>query len=113
MLNFAKVAAASDGAKIRAYLTKDAPEPETLTVSGVSPNGRDLETGEKLTHYYECRSGLILALRCTTVVAKIGGIGPTEALRQERPFPKEASNAPVRTGSQNSPRAIERRQSKK
>src|SRR5271166_6450900 len=55
MLNFAKVAANSDGAKIRAYLTQDAPEPETLTVTGVSPNGRDLETGEKLTHYYTGR----------------------------------------------------------
>ena len=55
MLNFAKVAATSDGSKIRAYLTQDAPEPETLTVTGVSPNRRDLETGEKLTHYYTGR----------------------------------------------------------
>ena len=52
MLNFAKVAASSDGSKIRAYLTQDAPEPETLSISGISPNGRDLDTGEKLTQYY-------------------------------------------------------------
>ena len=55
MLNFAKVAASSDGSKIRAYLTEDAPEPETLTVSGISPAGRNLDTGETLTNYYTGR----------------------------------------------------------
>jgi hypothetical protein len=52
MLNFAKVSAASDGALIRAYMTQDTPEPETLKVHGVAIDGRDLETGERLTAYY-------------------------------------------------------------
>ncbi len=55
MLNFAKVSAASDGALIRAYMTQDKPEPETLKVHGVSLAGRDLETGERLTAYYTGR----------------------------------------------------------
>jgi hypothetical protein len=55
MLNFRKVAAESDGAQIRAYLTEDKPEPETVEVRGVSADGRDLETGEKLTAYYTGR----------------------------------------------------------
>ena len=49
MLNFAKVSAASEGALIRAYMTQDKPEPETLKVRGVSIDGRDLETGERLS----------------------------------------------------------------
>jgi hypothetical protein len=52
MLNFAKVSAASDGALIRAYMTQDKPEPETLKVHGVAVDGSDLETGERLTAYY-------------------------------------------------------------
>jgi hypothetical protein len=52
MLNFAKVSAASDGALIRAYMTLDKLEPETLTVHRVAVDGRDLETGERLTAYY-------------------------------------------------------------
>ena len=40
MLNFAKVSAASEGALIRAYMTQDKPEPETLKVHGVSIDGR-------------------------------------------------------------------------
>ena len=54
MLNFAKVSAASKGALVRADMTQDAPEPEpeALTVRGVSTDGRDLETGERLTAYY-------------------------------------------------------------
>ena len=55
MLNFRKVAAESDGAQIRAYLTEDKPEPEALQIRGVSADGRDLETGEKLTAYYTGR----------------------------------------------------------
>ncbi len=57
MLNFAKVSAASKGALVRAYMTQDAPEPEpeALTVRGVSTDGRDLETGERLTAYYTGR----------------------------------------------------------
>jgi len=55
MLNFAKVSAASDGALIRAYMTQDKPEPETLKVQGVAIDGRDLETGERLTAYYTGR----------------------------------------------------------
>ena len=55
MLNFAKVSAASEGALIRAYMTQDKPEPETLKVHGVSIDGRDLETGERLTAYYTGR----------------------------------------------------------
>ncbi|MCW2318585.1 post-segregation antitoxin (ccd killing protein) [Rhodoblastus acidophilus] len=57
MLNFAKVAASSDGAKIRAYLTQDAPEPQhaSLTVAGVDPAGRNLDSGETLTNYYTGR----------------------------------------------------------
>lgn len=55
MLNFAKVAASSDGAKMRAYLTQEAPDPETLTVSGINPSGRDLDSGETLTNYYTGR----------------------------------------------------------
>jgi hypothetical protein len=55
MLNFAKVSAASDGALIRAYMTQDKPEPETLKVQGVAVDGRDLETGERLTAYYTGR----------------------------------------------------------
>ena len=51
MLNFAKVSASSDGALIRAYLTQDKPDPETLTVHGVAADGRDLETGERLRTY--------------------------------------------------------------
>jgi hypothetical protein len=55
MLNFAKVSAASDGALIRAYMTQDKPEPETLKVRGVAVDGRALETGERLTAYYTGR----------------------------------------------------------
>jgi hypothetical protein len=55
VLNFAKVSAASDGALIRAYMTQDKPEPETLKVHGVAADGRDLETGERLTAYYTGR----------------------------------------------------------
>jgi TrwC relaxase/AAA domain len=55
MLNFAKVSAASEGALIRAYMTQDKPEPETLKVHGVLIDGRDLETGERLTAYYTGR----------------------------------------------------------
>jgi len=57
MLNFAKVAASSDGAKIRAYLTQDAPEPQhaSLTVAGIDPAGRNLDSGETLTNYYTGR----------------------------------------------------------
>jgi TrwC relaxase len=55
MLNFAKVSAASDGALIRAYMTEDKPEPETLKVHGVALDGRDLETGARLTAYYTGR----------------------------------------------------------
>ena len=55
MLNFAKVSAASEGALIRAYMTQDKPEPETLKVHGVSIDGRNLETGERLTAYYTGR----------------------------------------------------------
>ncbi|WP_294542205.1 MobF family relaxase [uncultured Rhodoblastus sp.] len=55
MLNFAKVAANSEGSKIRAYLTQDKPEPETLTVSGIDPAGRNLDTGETLSNYYTGR----------------------------------------------------------
>jgi hypothetical protein len=40
MLNFAKVSAASEGALIRAYMTQDKPEPETLKVHGVAIDGR-------------------------------------------------------------------------
>jgi hypothetical protein len=54
MLNFAKVSA-SNGALIRAYTTQDKPEPETLKVHGVAVDGRDLETGERLTAYYTGR----------------------------------------------------------
>ena len=52
MLNFRKISAASDGAAIRAYMTQEAPEPESLKVHGVALDGRDLETGERLTAYY-------------------------------------------------------------
>jgi hypothetical protein len=57
VLNFAKVAASSDGAKIRAYLTQDATEPQhsSLTVAGIDPAGRNLESGETLTNYYTGR----------------------------------------------------------
>jgi hypothetical protein len=55
MLNFRKISAASDGAAIRAYMTQDQPEPETLKVHGVALDGRDLETGERLTAYYTGR----------------------------------------------------------
>src|ERR1700689_5006411 len=55
MLNFRKISAASDGAAIRAYMTQDAPEPESLKVHGVALDGRDLETGERLTAYYTGR----------------------------------------------------------
>ena len=55
MLNFAKVSAASEGALIRAYMTEDRPEPETLKVHGVALDGRDLETGARLAAYYTGR----------------------------------------------------------
>jgi hypothetical protein len=55
MLNFRKISAASDGAVIRAYMTQDEPEPEALAVHGVALDGRDLETGERLTAYYTGR----------------------------------------------------------
>src|SRR5208337_4504437 len=55
MLNFAKVSAASEGALIRAYMTQDKPEPQTLKVHGVAIDGRNLETGERLTAYYTGR----------------------------------------------------------
>jgi len=55
MLNFAKVSAASEGALIRAYMTQDRPEPETLKIHCVALDGRDLETGERLTAYYTGR----------------------------------------------------------
>src|SRR5580658_7701679 len=55
MLNFRKISAASDGAAIRAYMTQDQPEPESLKVRGVALDGRDLETGERLTAYYTGR----------------------------------------------------------
>jgi hypothetical protein len=55
MLNFRKISAASDGAAIRAYMTQDQPEPESLEVHGVAIDGRDLETGERLTAYYTGR----------------------------------------------------------
>src|SRR3984885_700376 len=55
MLNFRKISAASDGAAIRAYMTQEAPEPESLKVHGVALDGRDLETGERLTAYYTGR----------------------------------------------------------
>ena len=55
MLNFRKISAASDGAAIRAYMTQDQPEPESLKVHGVALDGRDLETGERLTAYYTGR----------------------------------------------------------
>jgi hypothetical protein len=56
MLNFCKVSAASDGAKIRDYMTQGKPEPEkTEPRAGVDPAGRLLEPGEKLTAYYTGR----------------------------------------------------------
>jgi TrwC relaxase/AAA domain len=55
MLNFRKISAASDGAAIRAYMTQDEPEPNSLEVHGVALDGRDLETGERLTAYYTGR----------------------------------------------------------
>jgi hypothetical protein len=55
VLNFRKISAASDGAAIRAYMTQDQPEPESLKVHGVALDGRDLETGERLTAYYTGR----------------------------------------------------------
>jgi hypothetical protein len=55
MLNFRKISAASDGAAIRAYMTQDQPEPDSLKVHGVALDGRDLETGERLTAYYTGR----------------------------------------------------------
>jgi hypothetical protein len=55
MLNFRKISAASDGAIVRAYMTQDQPEPESLKVHGVALDGRDLETGERLTAYYTGR----------------------------------------------------------
>jgi hypothetical protein len=55
MLNFRKISAASDGAAIRAYMTQDQPEPESLTVHGVALDGRALATGERLTAYYTGR----------------------------------------------------------
>ncbi|MBV9908444.1 MAG: conjugal transfer protein TraA, partial [Hyphomicrobiales bacterium] len=55
MLNFKKISAASDGADIRAYMTQDEPEPDSLEVRGVALDGRDLETGERLTAYYTGR----------------------------------------------------------
>jgi hypothetical protein len=55
VLNFRKISAASDGAAIRAYMTQEAPEPESLKVHGVALDGRDLETGERLTAYYTGR----------------------------------------------------------
>jgi hypothetical protein len=55
MLNFAKVSAASDGALIRAYMTQEKPEPDTLKVHGVAVDGRELETGARLTAYYTGR----------------------------------------------------------
>jgi hypothetical protein len=55
MLNFRKISAASDGAAIRAYMTQDEPEPDSLKVHGVAVDGRALETGERLTAYYTGR----------------------------------------------------------
>jgi hypothetical protein len=55
VLNFRKISAASDGAAIRAYMTQDQLEPESLKVHGVALDGRDLETGERLTAYYTGR----------------------------------------------------------
>ena len=49
MLNFRKVSAASDGAAVAGYMTEERPEPTTLAVHGVSIDGRDLETGGRLT----------------------------------------------------------------
>ena len=83
MLNFAKVAATSDGSKIRAYLTQDAPEPETLTVTGVSPNRRDLETGEKLTHYYTGR-GETATWRADTPAKVAAALGIKDPRRAPR-----------------------------
>ena len=55
MLNFKKISAASDGGDIRAYMTQVGPEPDSLEVHGVALDGRDLETGERLTAYYTGR----------------------------------------------------------
>jgi hypothetical protein len=55
MLNFRKISAASDGAAIRAYMTQEQPAPLSLEVHGVALDGRDLETGERLTAYYTGR----------------------------------------------------------
>jgi conjugative relaxase-like TrwC/TraI family protein len=52
-MNFRKVAADSDGAEIRRYLTQGAPQQEP--VSAIDRAGRQLETGERLTEYYTGR----------------------------------------------------------
>ena len=53
MMNFRKVAAGSDGAEIRRYLTQGASQREP--VSAIDRAGRQLEPGERLTEYYTGR----------------------------------------------------------
>ncbi|MDE1905045.1 MAG: relaxase domain-containing protein [Rhodospirillales bacterium] len=57
MMNFRKISAASKGALILRYFTENKPEAGAQATTGVDPEGRDLETGGRMTAYYTGRDG--------------------------------------------------------
>ena len=74
MLNFAKVSAASEGALIRAYMTQDKPEPETLKVHGAAIDGREppnRRTPDRLL-YRAGRAGELAAGYVAPLAAALG-----------------------------------------
>jgi hypothetical protein len=59
VLNFRKVAAASDGKKVLDYYTEGASR-QTASAEGLDPAGRELQSGEVLATYYTGPSGLAI-----------------------------------------------------
>ena len=55
MMNFRKISAASKGKLLLRYFTEDTPEP--IHASPVDENGRNLDSGGRLTSYYTGRDG--------------------------------------------------------
>lgn len=55
MMNFRKISAASKGGLLLRYFTEDTPEP--IHAAAVDANGRQLDSGGRLTSYYTGRDG--------------------------------------------------------
>jgi hypothetical protein len=103
MLNFRKISAASDGAIVRAYMTQDEPEPNSLEVHGVALDGRDLETGERLTAYYTGRGERAnwrpdMDPRVAAALG-IASARAAPATANSTPCSKRAAPTPARTGA--------------